>query len=80
MCGFGLSLPGCRPVASDLAAAGYCNPAGPGDERFAEWRASAARHGRILVITGSRDLLPGETTSLGQLLDVVRASHGVLVP
>jgi len=24
------------------------------DERFAAWRAAAARHGRILVITGSQ--------------------------
>jgi hypothetical protein len=34
----------------------------------------------VLVITGSRDLLPGEDTDLSDVLDVIRASHGVLVP
>jgi hypothetical protein len=64
----------------DSYIAGYRNPGGPGDERFAEWRASAARHGRILVVTGSRNLLPGEKTTLEALLDVVRSSHGAVVP
>ena len=61
--------------------AGYLNTGGPGDERFATWRASAARHGRILVITGSQELLPaGEDTGFAPVLEVVRASHGALVP
>jgi hypothetical protein len=34
----------------------------------------------VLVITGSRDLLPREDTDLADVLDVIRASHGVLVP
>ncbi len=59
--------------------AGYLHPGGSGDERFAAWRASAARHGRILVITGARDLLPGDDTDFAQVVDVIRASHGALV-
>lgn len=59
---------------------GYLNPAGPDDERFAAWRAAAGRHGHILVITGTRDLLPSEDTGLADILDVIRASHGALVP
>jgi len=35
----------------------------------------------VLVITGSRDLLPREDTDLAaDVLGVIRASHGVLVP
>ncbi len=60
--------------------AGYRPPGGPDDERFTAWRAAAARHGRILVITGSRDLLPAEDTDFTHILDVVRASRGALVP
>jgi hypothetical protein len=60
--------------------AGYRNPSGPGDERFAAWRAAAARYGHILVITGSRDLLPAEGTDFAHIADVVRASRGALVP
>ena len=60
--------------------AGYRNPSGPGDERFAAWRAAAARHGHILVITGSRDLLPSQDTDFAHIVDVVRASRGALVP
>ena len=59
--------------------AGYRNSAGPDDERFTAWRAAAARHGRILVISGSRDLLPRDDTSQHDLLDVIRASHGAVV-
>jgi hypothetical protein len=59
--------------------AGYRNPTGP-DDRFATWRAAAARHGRILVITGSQDLAPGEHTDFAHVVDVVRASRGALVP
>ena len=60
--------------------AGYRNPSGPGDERFAAWRAAAARYGHILVITGSRDLLPGPAADFARVVDVVRASRGALVP
>ena len=60
--------------------AGYRNRGGPGDETFAAWRAVAARHGRILVITGSRDILPGPDTDLTHIVDVVRASRGAVVP
>jgi hypothetical protein len=60
--------------------AGYRNPSGPGDERFAAWRAAAARYGHILVISGSRDLLPAEGTDFAHVVDVVRASCGALVP
>lgn len=60
--------------------AGYLNPGGPDDERFAAWRASAARHGRILVITGSGELLPGEDTDFAHITEVIRASHGAFVP
>jgi hypothetical protein len=60
--------------------AGYRNRGGPGDEGFAAWRAAAARHGRILVITGSRDILPGPDTDLTHIVDVVRASRGAVVP
>jgi hypothetical protein len=60
--------------------AGYRNPSGPGDKRFAAWRTAAARYGHILVITGSRDLLPGPTADLARIADVVRASRGALVP
>jgi hypothetical protein len=60
--------------------AGYRTPGGPGDERFAAWRAAAARHGHILVITGSRDILPSEDTDYARVVDVVRASRGALVP
>jgi len=60
--------------------AGYRNPSGPGDERFTAWRAAAARYGHILVVTGSRDLLPSQDTDFAHVADVVRASHGALVP
>jgi hypothetical protein len=60
--------------------AGYRNRGGPGDEAFAAWRAAAARHGRILVITGSRDILPSPGTDLTYIIDVVRASRGAVVP
>jgi hypothetical protein len=60
--------------------AGYRTPGGPGDERFAAWRAAAARHGHILVITGSRDILPSEDTDYARVVDVVRASRGAFVP
>ena len=60
--------------------AGYRNRGGPGDETFAAWRAAAARHGRILVITGSRDILPGPDTDLTHIVDVLRASRGAVVP
>ena len=60
--------------------AGYRNPGGPDDERFAAWRAAAARHGHILVISGSRDLLPSQDTGFAYIVDVVRASRGALVP
>lgn len=59
---------------------GYRNRGGPSDERFAAWRATAARHGNILVITGSRDILPSPDTDLAHIVDVVRASHGAVVP
>jgi hypothetical protein len=59
---------------------GYRNRGGPGDETFAAWRAAAARHGRILVITGSRDILPTQPTDLTHIVDVIRASHGAIVP
>jgi hypothetical protein len=58
---------------------GYRNPGGPGDETFAAWRAAAARHGHILVITGSRDILPSQDTDLMHIVGVVRASHGAIV-
>ncbi len=60
--------------------AGYRNRGGPSDETFAAWRAAAARQGRILVITGSRDILPGPDTDLTHIVDVVRASRGAVVP
>lgn len=50
---------------------GYRNRGGPGDESFAAWRAAAARHDRILVITGSRDILPSQDTDLMHIVDVV---------
>lgn len=59
--------------------AGYRNPGGP-DKSFATWRAAAAHHGRILVITGSQDLLPDEHTDFAHVVAVVRASRGALVP
>ena len=59
--------------------AGYRNPGGPGDQRFTGWRAAAARHGRILVISGSRDL-PSQDTDFAHVVDVVRASRGAFVP
>ena len=59
---------------------GYRNSGGPGDETFAAWRAAAARHGRILVITGSRHILPGPDTDLTHIVDVVRSSRGAVVP
>jgi len=59
---------------------GYRNRGGPGDESFAAWRAAAARHDRILVITGSRDILPSQDTDLMHIVDVVWASRGAVVP
>jgi len=59
---------------------GYRNRSGPGDETFAVWRAAAARHGRILVITGSRDIVPSQDTDLTHIVDVARASRGAVVP
>jgi hypothetical protein len=59
---------------------GYRNRGGPGDESFAAWRAAAARHGHILVITGSRDILPSQDTDLMHIVDVVWASRGAVVP
>ena len=60
--------------------AGYRNPSGPDDERFAAWRAAAARHGQILVIAGSRDLLPRDDIDFAHVVDVIRTSRGALVP
>jgi hypothetical protein len=60
--------------------AGYRNRGGPGDETFAVWRAAAVRHGHILVITGSRDILPSPDTDLTHIIDVIRTSHGAIVP
>ena len=57
---------------------GYRNPGGPEDERFTAWRKAAGRRGRILVITGSRHLLPDQ--GLGHILDVIQSSCGALVP
>lgn len=59
---------------------GYLNRGGPGDETFAAWRAAAARHGRILVITGSRDILPGPDIDPMHVVDVIRSSRGAVVP
>ena len=58
--------------------AGYRNPGGPADERFAAWREAASRHGRILVITGTRHLDPGQ--GYAHVLDVIRSSRGAWVP
>jgi hypothetical protein len=59
---------------------GYLNRGGPGDKTFAAWRAAAARHGHILVITGSRDILPSPDTDFMHIMDVVRSSRGAVVP
>ena len=62
-------------------AAGYRTPAGTADPMFPGWRAAAARYGRILVIAGAVDLMPdGEQTSPSHVIDVIRRSHGALVP
>ncbi len=60
--------------------AGYLNPDPAGDKRFAAWRAAAARHGRIVVITGSAELLTGDDVSPERLWEVLGTSHGALVP
>lgn len=70
----------CPDDETGVFIAGYRPPGGPDDERFAAWHTAAARHGRILVITGSRNLLPAEATDFAHILDVVRASRGALVP
>jgi hypothetical protein len=76
-----LVRPGADPATNFIA--GYRNPAGPGDERFRAWRASAARHGHLLVITGDRSPLPAdpdEAVSFGQVIDIIRSCHGAMVP
>ena len=60
--------------------AGYTHPGGPSDPRFVIWSASAARHGHILVIAGTKDLLPDPSTNPDQILAVIQASRGALSP
>jgi hypothetical protein len=72
-------IPADEPVGG--FAAGYRTPGGTADPMFPGWRAAAVRYGRILVITGAVDLMPdGEQTSPSHVIDVIRRSHGALVP
>ena len=60
--------------------AGYRTPGGPDDPLFPGFREAAARYGRILVITGSRDLLPdGYQTSPDHVAEVMGNTYGALV-
>jgi len=65
---------------SGAFTAGYSHPGGPDDPLFITWRTSAARHGHILVIAGTQDLLPDPVTSPAQILAVIQASRGALTP
>ena len=60
--------------------AGYRSPVPAGDELFVGWRAAAARHGRIVVITGSAELLIGGDITYDRLWEILPTSHGAIVP
>jgi hypothetical protein len=70
-----------RPADPAGFVAGYRTPGRSDDPYFPGFREAAARYGQILVITGSRDLLPdGEKTSPAHVAEVIASSHGAIVP
>ena len=71
-------IPADKPVGG---FAGYRTPPARPIPPLPGWRAAASQYGRILVITGAVDLMQdGEQTSPSHVIDVIRRSHGALVP